>query len=45
VLGCDRLEFYRLLSVHGFSVIHYTTAELEEEARTSREIATQAKRS
>jgi predicted HTH domain antitoxin len=45
VLGCDRLEFYRLLSAHGFSVIHYTTVEMEEEARTSREIATQAKRS
>jgi hypothetical protein len=39
VLGCARLEFYRLLSEHGFSVIHYTAEELEEEARTSREIA------
>jgi predicted HTH domain antitoxin len=40
ILGCDRLEFYRLLSEHGFAVIHYTSEELEEEARTSREIAT-----
>jgi predicted HTH domain antitoxin len=39
VLGCDRLEFYRLLSEHGFSVLHYTAEELEDEARTSREIA------
>ena len=44
VLGCDRLEFYRLLSEHGFSVLHYTTEELEEEARTSREIAARVKR-
>ena len=33
VLGCDRLEFYRLLSEHGFAVLHYTPEELEEEAR------------
>ncbi len=39
VLGCDRLAFYRLLSEHEFSVIHYTAEKLEEEARTSREIA------
>ncbi len=44
VLGCDRLKFCRLLSEHGFSVIHYTTEELEEEAHTSREIAAQIKR-
>ena len=45
VLECDRLEFYRLLSEHGFSVIHYTAEELEEEARSSREIAARVKRS
>ena len=43
VLGCDRLAFYRLLSEHGFSVIHYTTEELEEEARSSRDISTRVK--
>ena len=43
-LGCDRLEFYRLLSEHGFSAIHYTAEELEEEARSSREIAARVKR-
>jgi len=45
VLGCDRLEFYRLLSEHGFSVIYYTVEELAEEARTSREIAARVQRS
>ena len=44
VLGCDRLEFYRLLSEHGFSAIDYTAEELEEEARSSREIAARVKR-
>jgi hypothetical protein len=45
VLGCDRLEFYRLLSEHGFSVINYTAEELAEEARTSREVAARVPRS
>src|SRR5438445_12141206 len=45
VLGWDRLEFYRLLSEHGFSVIHYTAEELEEEVRTSRKIAARVQRS
>ena len=45
VLGCDRLEFYRLLSEHRFSVIDYTPAELEVESRTSRELAAQQKTS
>jgi hypothetical protein len=35
VLGCARMEFYRLLSEHGFLVIHYTAEELEEEAPPS----------
>lgn len=39
VVGCDRLEFYRLLSEHGFSIIEYSVEELEVEAQTSREIA------
>jgi len=38
VLGCDKWEFYRLLSEYGFAVSDYT-AELEMEAKTSREIA------
>ncbi len=44
ILGCNRLEFYRLLSEHGFSAIDHTEAELEIEAQTSREIATRVKR-
>jgi len=43
VLGCDRLEFYRLLSEHGFSVIDYASEELEEEAQSSRDIAARIK--
>lgn len=43
VLGCDRLEFYRLVSEHGFSVIDYPAKELEVEAQTSREIAARVK--
>lgn len=39
VIGCDRLELYRLLSERGFSVISYASEELESEAQTSREIA------
>jgi uncharacterized protein UPF0175 len=39
VLGGDRLEFYRFLSEHSLAVIHYTPAELAEEAQSSREIA------
>ncbi len=33
ILGCDRWEFYRLLSEHGFNVIDYPEDELEEEKR------------
>jgi hypothetical protein len=39
VLGCDRWEFYWLLSENGFAVIDYPADELEEEARTSRQLA------
>ena len=38
ILGCDRWEFYRLLSEYGFSVIDYAPEDLEYEARTSREL-------
>ncbi len=44
VLGCDRWEFYRQLSEHGFSVIDLDPEELEAEAATSREIAAQVQR-
>ncbi len=39
VLACDRYEFYRLLSEHGFSIIDYAEDELRLESQTSREIA------
>ena len=39
ILECDRWEFYRLLSEHGFSVIDYAEDEQAYEARTSRELA------
>lgn len=39
MLGCDRWEFYRLLSENGFSVIDYSEEELAEEAESSRELA------
>ena len=32
ILGCDRWEFYRLLSENGFAVIDYPDDELEREA-------------
>lgn len=38
ILECDRWEFYRLLSEHGFSVIDYAPDEQAHEARTSREL-------
>lgn len=34
ILGCDRWEFYRLLSENGFAVIDYPDHELEAEADT-----------
>ncbi|MDT9215254.1 MAG: UPF0175 family protein [Limnospira sp. PMC 1256.20] len=39
ILGCSRLEFYRLIGERGFAAIDYTEAEFEEEAKTSRELA------
>jgi predicted HTH domain antitoxin len=32
ILGCDRWEFYRLLSENGFSVIDYPEEDLSSEA-------------
>lgn len=43
VLTCDRWEFYRLLTEHGFSVIDYPPDEEAYEARTSRELAEQVR--
>jgi predicted HTH domain antitoxin len=43
VLGCDRWEFYRLLSDNGFAVIDYPADELAAEAETSRQLAQQLK--
>ncbi len=37
VLDCDRWEFYRLLSEHGFAVIDYPDEELEQEAQVGDE--------
>jgi hypothetical protein len=42
-LGCDRWEFYRLLSENGFAVIDYPADELAAEAQTSRELAARIK--
>ncbi|MBN1954212.1 MAG: UPF0175 family protein [Anaerolineae bacterium] len=44
VLGCDRWEFYRLLTEHGFSVIDYAADEEADEAQTSHELAEQLER-
>lgn len=41
ILECDRWEFYRLLTEHGFSVIDYAPDEQEYEAQTSDELARQ----
>lgn len=41
VLGCNRWEFYRLLSQHGFSVIDYAEDEMTYELETSRALAAQ----
>lgn len=32
ILGCDRYDFYRLLSEHGFSVVDYAEDDLAVEA-------------
>jgi predicted HTH domain antitoxin len=39
ILGCDRWEFYHLLTEYGFSVIDYAAEDAAYEARTSRELA------
>lgn len=39
VLGCDRWEFYRLLTEYGFPVLDYAEDEQTYEANTSRELA------
>jgi predicted HTH domain antitoxin len=39
ILGCDRWEFYRLLTEYGFAVIDYAADEQAYEAQTSRELA------
>jgi predicted HTH domain antitoxin len=38
-LGCDRREFYRLLSENGFAVLDYAEGEEVYEAATSRALA------
>ncbi len=43
VLGCDRWDFYRILSENGFSVIDYPADELATEAQSSRALAKQFK--
>lgn len=43
ILSCNRWEFYRQLSEHGFSVIDLDPEELDAEAMTSREIASRTK--
>ncbi|MGC8780715.1 MAG: UPF0175 family protein [Anaerolineae bacterium] len=45
VLGCDRWEFYRLLTEYGFSVLDYAEDEQAYEANTSRELASRLVRS
>ena len=39
VLGCNRWEFYRLLSEHGFAVLDYAEDEQADEAESSRKLA------
>lgn len=39
VLGCDKWQFYHLLSEYGFAVIDYSEDELAMEATSSRDIA------
>jgi len=45
VLGCDKWEFYRLLTEYGFSVLDYAEDEQAYEADTSRELASRIARS
>lgn len=39
VLGCDRWEFYRLLSEYGFSVLDYAEDAQAHEAASSHDLA------
>lgn len=39
ILGCNRWEFYHLLTEYGFSVIDYDAEEEAYEAESSRELA------
>jgi predicted HTH domain antitoxin len=39
ILGCDRWEFYRLLTENGFAVIDYPAEEQALESQSSRELA------
>lgn len=41
VLGCDRWEFYRLLTEIGLAVLDYSEDDLAYEAETSRRLAAQ----
>jgi predicted HTH domain antitoxin len=43
ILGCDRWEFYRLLSEYGFSVLDYAEDEQDPEAESSRTMAARLK--
>jgi predicted HTH domain antitoxin len=43
ILGCDRWDFYRLLSEYGFSVLDYAADEQESEAESSRDLAARVK--
>jgi hypothetical protein len=43
ILGCDRGEFYRLLTKNGFAVIDYAAEDLADEAQTSRDLAAQVR--
>lgn len=45
ILNCNQQEFYRQLSEHEFSVIDLEPTELDDEAISSREIATRIKNS
>lgn len=44
VLGCDRWEFYRLLTENGISVLDYAEDEQTYEAETSRQMVAQLAR-
>jgi hypothetical protein len=44
ILGCDRWEFFSILSENGFAVIDYPMDELSNEVATSRELARQLKK-